>query len=530
MMNHTPGQHSLDQHPTKQGGSLAVLYRPHRFADVVGQRHVKVPLMRAAAAGSLPQQILLSGGSGLGKTTLARICAATLLCETSLTDRPDGDCCGMCRSCKDITSGSHPDVVEIDAASNGRVDEIRELASRAQLAPMRGKFRVYIIDEAHGLSAAGGQAFLKLLEEPPSHVVFMLATTDPEKMLHTNRSRCTQFELAPPSNTDLAENLVRVMTAEGLPGRPDVAKEVIDASDPELGVRGTLMSLEKILPVLRTDSGLPVDTVSELLGRPSQKRILHLLRALVAGEVEIVVSGYFELRSSFPRAQLLARLAASFSTELAAAALDPARRQDLPELVAASDELSAARRDDSDLATVAMLVKLATRRPRIALPTDTEDRPVNNTPPVPPDAPAVVTRPATSPTSTKEVSSAPVPVEPVEMSVPKPPAEPPAPSDIVEFIYANDPFNSPESPSPEPETTPAADALEMFNQLLERLSSLGTPRSRLITAKLRPARPTTDANGLLLRLPTAASTGVVSAPEFIEATAALGFAVNFTAD
>ena len=151
-------------------------------------------------------------GSGLGKTTLARCVAAALLC----LDPKDGDACRVCESCLDISdpSRTHPDVIEFDAASNGQKDQIRELAARAQVAPVRSQHRVYIIDEAHGLSRDGGQAFLKLLEEPPPHVIFMLATTDPEKMLRTNRSRCVEFSLSRPTDRELAEHLVRV--AEGV--------------------------------------------------------------------------------------------------------------------------------------------------------------------------------------------------------------------------------------------------------------------------------------------------------------------------
>jgi len=531
-------------------GSLAVSYRPRRFAEVVGQRHVKVPLMRAASLEELPQQILLCGGSGLGKTTLARICAAALLCEAPAESRVDGDCCGACKSCADVAAGIHPDVVEIDAASNGRVDEIRDLAARAQLAPMRGRYRVYIIDEAHGLSAAGGQAFLKLLEEPPAHVVFMLATTDPEKMLHTNRSRCTQFELTPPTTAELAENISRVMSAEGVSPDPAIAREIVDSSEPELGVRGTLMTLEKILPVLRSARAVSPDEIAELLGRPPQSRIESMLRSLAVGDVAAAVRSYWDLRASFPRSQLLSRLATVVSDELTASTLSPAKHGSLNALVAAADSLVSARRDDSDLAAVAMLVKLA----GLDLQTNSETSAPESTvsrdlPPIatPPSAPARASGTDHQAGSPKEASSEPA-VDPLVLTVAKPtsPAPEPVrqqPTDISGFVYANDPFVSdPEittgsletppaevaaQPDVDLEPAPSSDADEVFLQLLNLLNDPPSAAARLLVAKLRPARPVLEANTLVLHLPPQTAASVAAAPEFLRAQTILGHAVSF---
>lgn len=523
-------------------GSLAVLYRPRRFADVVGQRHVKVPLMRAAVSGSLPQQILLSGGSGLGKTTLARICAAALLCEAPPASRPDGDCCGSCRSCLDVAAGTHPDVSEVDAASNGRVDEIRELASRAQLSPMRGGYRVYIIDEVHGLSAAGGQAFLKLLEEPPSHVVFMLATTDPDKMLYTNRSRCTQFELTPPTDQELIENLESVMRREGIPEREDVAKEVLGASDHELGVRGTLMSLEKILPVLRADPSVPVDSVSEILGRPSQEKVSRILAAVSAKDPAAVITEYWELRARFPRTQLLARMSAMLAESITNSALGKAPIEDLSVLVSFAESLAAARRDDSDLATVSMLVKLTSVGPVRQSNHQSTASPTRRQPPL--------ERPA--PDMTPPTGGVPSP-EQGEPTVPEPSPEVPGPSlaasslgtgdmgnndnTIDGFIYATDPFTSPlpvaqsgvpaaaEEPAPHESSSAAAVLLQ---RLLDRLAEPSTPRSRLLVAKLRPARASLESGVLVLQLPPQAVAGLEPTAEFKDAASSLGVQVSFS--
>jgi DNA polymerase-3 subunit gamma/tau len=258
--------------------SLAQSHRPQALRDVVGQRHATAVLRRALQAGRLPQQLLFSGGSGLGKTTLARCVAAALLCENP----QDGDACKECESCLDITQPGriHPDVVEFDAASNGQKEQIKELASRAQMAPQRGKYRVYIIDEAHGLSLGGGQAFLKLLEEPPSHVVFMLATTDPEKMLRTNRGRCVEFELARPTDDELTSHLEKVAKAEGWDLSHSASEMVVQATDPALGLRGLLMTLEKLSDTLAWGSIMDESELATLLGLPPTTQVRALMECI----------------------------------------------------------------------------------------------------------------------------------------------------------------------------------------------------------------------------------------------------------
>jgi DNA polymerase-3 subunit gamma/tau len=258
--------------------SLAQTHRPQALRDVVGQRHATAVLRRALQAGRLPQQLLFSGGSGLGKTTLARCVAAALLCENP----NDGDACKECESCLDITQPGriHPDVVEFDAASNGQKEQIKELASRAQMTPQRGKYRVYIIDEAHGLSLGGGQAFLKLLEEPPSHVVFMLATTDPEKMLRTNRGRCVEFELSRPTDDELTAHLEKVASAEGWELSRASAEMVVQATDPALGLRGMLMTLEKLSDTLAWGAIMDESELATLLGLPPTAQVRALMTCI----------------------------------------------------------------------------------------------------------------------------------------------------------------------------------------------------------------------------------------------------------
>jgi DNA polymerase III subunit gamma/tau len=197
-----------------------------------------------------------------------------------------GDACGICESCLDITVPGrvHPDVIEFDAASNGGKDEIRAIAERAIIMPLRGQKKIYIIDEAHGLSGPGGQAFLKLLEEPPAHVIFMLATTDPEKMLATNRGRCTEYELLTPTNDEMATNLLRVAGAEGWPLSEVAALAIVESSDPALGVRATLMSLEKLSAALDDGEALSPDDVTTILHSTSRPSIGSLIAAIESGE------------------------------------------------------------------------------------------------------------------------------------------------------------------------------------------------------------------------------------------------------
>jgi len=166
-------------------------YRPATFAEVVGQEHVTDALQRALRSGRVHHAYLFSGPRGCGKTSSARILARSLNCEKGPTPDP----CGECDQCVAITNGSSLDVVEIDAASHGGVDDARDLRERAFFSPVSARFKVYIVDEAHMVSSAGFNALLKVVEEPPEYVKFIFATTEPQKVLPTILSRCQRFDL-----------------------------------------------------------------------------------------------------------------------------------------------------------------------------------------------------------------------------------------------------------------------------------------------------------------------------------------------
>ena len=192
---------------------LARKWRPKTFADLVGQEHVVKALCNALEKGRLHHAYLLTGTRGVGKTTIARILAKSLNCEHP----KEGEPCGQCQSCRDIDTGRFVDLLEIDAASNTGIDNIREVLENAQYAPTAGKYKVYIIDEVHMLSKSAFNAMLKTLEEPPEHVKFILATTDPHKVPVTVLSRCLQFVLRNMTAQQVADHLAHVLDSEQIP-------------------------------------------------------------------------------------------------------------------------------------------------------------------------------------------------------------------------------------------------------------------------------------------------------------------------
>jgi DNA polymerase III subunit gamma/tau len=212
---------------------LARKYRPQRFADVVGQDHVTVTLMNALAQNRIAHGYIFSGHRGIGKTTIARILAMALNCRNPIgsPERPTPEPCEICESCTEIKAGNAVDVIEIDAATNRGIDEIRELRDAARYRPARDRYKIYILDEAHQITDAAFNALLKTLEEPPDHIVFMMATTQPEDLPQTIRSRCQHFSFHAVKLVDICSQLRSIADAEGVAADETALALLAEAGD-----------------------------------------------------------------------------------------------------------------------------------------------------------------------------------------------------------------------------------------------------------------------------------------------------------
>ncbi|HWB72873.1 MAG TPA: DNA polymerase III subunit gamma/tau, partial [Egibacteraceae bacterium] len=257
--------------------SLYRKYRPQTFAEVVGQGHITTTLANAIVEGRSHHAYLFTGPRGTGKTSTARILAKALDCERGPTAQP----CNACGHCTAITAGSHVDVVEIDAASHGGVDDVRDLRERVALAPAGARTKVYIVDECHMLSMAGWNAFLKTVEEPPGHVVFVFATTEPHKVPDTILSRTQRFDFKRVGAATLATHLGQVSTLEGLDFEPGAADLIVRAGDGS--VRDALSVLDQI--VAFTGSTVTVRGVAEVLGAVPEDLLAETADLIAAGDV-----------------------------------------------------------------------------------------------------------------------------------------------------------------------------------------------------------------------------------------------------
>src|SRR3979411_1647363 len=193
---------------------LARKYRPQKFSDVIGQEHVTRTFQNAIEQGRRSHGDIFSGHRGIGKTTIARILAMALNCRSA--EKPPIEPCGICDSCTEIRAGNAVDVIEIDAATNRGIDEIRELREAARYRPARDRFKIYILDEAHQITDAAFNALLKTLEEPPDHVIFMMATTQPEDIPQTIRSRCQHYSFHAVKLVDILGELRAIAEREGV--------------------------------------------------------------------------------------------------------------------------------------------------------------------------------------------------------------------------------------------------------------------------------------------------------------------------
>ena len=208
---------------------LARKYRPQKFSEVIGQEHVTRTLQNAIEQGRTAHGYIFSGHRGIGKTTVARILATALNCRSK--DHPVPEPCGICESCTEIRAGNAVDVIEIDAATNRGIDEIRELREAARYRPARDRFKIYILDEAHQITDAAFNALLKTLEEPPDHIVFMLATTQPEDIPQTIRSRCQHFSFRAVKFDDIVGQLRDLVTREKIDADDDALALLAEAGD-----------------------------------------------------------------------------------------------------------------------------------------------------------------------------------------------------------------------------------------------------------------------------------------------------------
>ncbi|WP_150427391.1 DNA polymerase III subunit gamma/tau [Dechloromonas sp. CZR5] len=260
---------------------LARKWRPRNFSTLVGQEHVVRALSHALAEQRLHHAYLFTGTRGVGKTTIARILAKSLNCETGITATP----CGQCSACQEIDSGRFVDLLEVDAATNTRVDEMRQLLENAVYAPTRGRFKVYVIDEVHMLSNSAFNAMLKTLEEPPEHVKFILATTDPQKIPVTVLSRCLQFNLKQMPAVAITGHLAHILQAEGVPY--DMPALALVARSAAGSMRDALSLLDQA--IAHGAGKVEEAQVRGMLGTVDQDFLLAILEALHAGEAGVLL-------------------------------------------------------------------------------------------------------------------------------------------------------------------------------------------------------------------------------------------------
>jgi DNA polymerase III subunit gamma/tau len=271
---------------------LARKYRPQRFSDVAGQDHVTRTLAHALEQERVAHGYIFSGHRGIGKTTIARILAMALNCRNKIgsPERLSPEPCGVCDSCKEIRAGNSLDVVEIDAATNRGIDEIRELRDAARYAPARDRYKIYLLDEAHQITDAAFNALLKTLEEPPEHVVFMMATTQPEDIPQTIRSRCQHFSFHAVKFDDIVVQLTQIAHQEGILADPQALALLAEAGDGSM--RDALSIMDQAIasaPMVDGKAKLDGEEIRELMGTVPDAVFERILEAIGEGQSAAVM-------------------------------------------------------------------------------------------------------------------------------------------------------------------------------------------------------------------------------------------------
>lgn len=279
-------------------------YRPSNFDEVVGQQPIIQTLKNAIVQNRIAHAYLFCGPRGTGKTSIAKIFAKMLNCEDE-SNKP----CGKCINCKMVQNGSHPDIIEIDAASNNGVDEVRNLIDKVKYAPMQGKYKVYIIDEVHMMTTGAFNALLKTIEEPPAHVVFILATTEPNKVIPTIISRCQRFDFNKVSQKDIEKRLSIVCKEEKIEIDPEAISLIAQLADG--GMRDSLSILDQCIAYC--SSNITVDNVREIYGVLTTSDIGKLFEHLYAHEIDALIQ---QIQECSDKGMDLKRLTSDFITLL----------------------------------------------------------------------------------------------------------------------------------------------------------------------------------------------------------------------
>jgi DNA polymerase-3 subunit gamma/tau len=390
---------------------LARKWRPRKFAELVGQEHVVRALTNALETGRMHHAYLFTGTRGVGKTTIARIFAKSLNCERGQSADP----CGECSVCTAVDEGRFVDLLEIDAASNTGVDDVREVIENAQYAPSRGRFKVYLVDEVHMLSKNAFNALLKTLEEPPPHVKFLLATTDPQKLPVTVLSRCLKFNLKRLLPDQISGQMRHILGAENIAYEDGAIGELARAADGSL--RDGLSLLDQAIAY--GGGALHADDVRTMLGSVARGQVLGVLDALAAGDGERLLAECTQIASYSPDFGGVLDDIASVLHRLQLIQLIPGYRPDedgdddaaltaLAEKMAAEDvqlyyQIATSGRRDLALAPDARtgfemaLLRMLAFRPGDAAPTARVERPAGNQVPAPRAAAAAAEQSAVVP-------------------------------------------------------------------------------------------------------------------------------------